>query len=81
MQYIAYNTVSDSSICSKYPVINVLTLCPDIYIFVLVYSNHLLKPVRQLTHTGITWLITLWGGGLHNRHWVLGTQMPLFCIP
>ena len=45
MQYIAYKIVSDSCICGRYPVIRVLMLCPDIYIFVLVYSNRPLKPI------------------------------------
>jgi len=83
MQYIAYKIVSDSSICGKYPVICVLTLRLDIYIFVLVCSNRPLKPVCQLTYTGVTWLITMGKGGgiMDHGYRVSGTQMTLFCVP
>ena len=69
MQYIAYKILSDSSICGKHPVIRVLTLRTDVYIFVLVYSNRPLKPVCQLTYTGVTGLITLGVGGIIDHEY------------
>jgi hypothetical protein len=46
---------------------------------VTIYSNST-RPTVSAASIGVTWPVTV-GTGKQNRSWVLGTHLPLFCVP